>query len=542
MWNASTFGQQFTATITAIAVDGHTIPFLLVKRLTVAHLQDTDFLSVGFRYIHLIVDACRRIEVEGEVLESQTLLVVEGFLAELQQMVFGRRHRVGPQVVRHLQMFANLFARQHHDIEFVLILIEFEHIGHRDRTFLHTGIKSEWGIEGDVGSGDVQLHVEDEVGKGTAAEITVAGIDAMCQITYRTVHILGDFIDKRFEVVDEILVNRLVLHVNQRSLDGFVNDLSFLLGYHNRRISHTGSIAGRIQTRHSLTLFVHHDAVAWCVVVSIENQVETRNLLSHHLRSILAVCIRDDTAVPAAVEQTDDDIRLFILLHILHPIFGRGYHLVESQSAPQRFAQPVGNCRRHHTDDHHLYAVAIENGEWCHVGRSCGLVNDVGSQHGTVYVANPFVVNIMPRFHIVIAEGLCIVLHVVDDFGSDVLAVGLDIIGIVAHGLSLQDVAVVEQDDILAVFLAQVVYIGRYTCQRTFQFCSLYKIVWEKTAVNITCLDDSERYGFLLSHCMHRYDSRHQADSKQFFHNQVDFVSANIHKIISSAYILQGFF
>ena len=86
LWNASTFGQQFTATIAAIAVDGHTIPFLLVKRLTVAHLQDTDFLSVGFRYIHLIVNACSRVEVEGEVLESQSLLVAIGALAEEQQV------------------------------------------------------------------------------------------------------------------------------------------------------------------------------------------------------------------------------------------------------------------------------------------------------------------------------------------------------------------------------------------------------------------------------------------------------------------------
>ena len=96
MRNAGSLCEEFATTVATIAVDGNFIPACLVEGLAVAHAKDAHLLSVGLRDIHLIVNACSRVEVEGEVLESQSLLVAIGAFAEEQQMIVGRCHRVHP--------------------------------------------------------------------------------------------------------------------------------------------------------------------------------------------------------------------------------------------------------------------------------------------------------------------------------------------------------------------------------------------------------------------------------------------------------------
>ena len=56
----------------------------------------------------------------------------------------------------------------------------------------------------------------------------------------------------------------------------------------------------------------------------------------------------------------------------------------------------------------------------------------------------------MTRLHVVVAEGLGVVVHIVDDLGGNVLEVGLDEVVVVACRLSLKYVAVVKQNDIPA--------------------------------------------------------------------------------------------
>ena len=67
-------------------------------------------------------------------------------------------------------MLADFLARESHHIETILIFVEVEHVAHTDRTLLDDGIHLQWGIEGNVGMGDLKHQVEDEVVEGTAAE------------------------------------------------------------------------------------------------------------------------------------------------------------------------------------------------------------------------------------------------------------------------------------------------------------------------------------------------------------------------------------
>lgn len=63
----------------------------------------------------------------------------------------------------------------------------------------------------------------------------------------------------------------------------------------------------------------------------------------------------------------------------------------------------------------------------------------------------------MTRFHIVVSERLGVILHIVDYVGSHIACLGVHIIIIVAGWLTLQDVAVLQEDDVVLVGFAQPV-------------------------------------------------------------------------------------
>ena len=74
--NARTSGQQLSAAIGTIAVHRHCVPFVLIKRLSVAHAEDMYFLTVRLCHVYFVVDTRSRIKVEREVLEAQPLCIV----------------------------------------------------------------------------------------------------------------------------------------------------------------------------------------------------------------------------------------------------------------------------------------------------------------------------------------------------------------------------------------------------------------------------------------------------------------------------------
>lgn len=105
-------------------------------------------------------------------------------------MVIGTLHRVDPQVVAHLQVAAYLLACEAHYVELVLVFVELEHIAHADRACLYGGVELQRSIEGNVGMGNLQLQIEDEVVEGAASEVGVAAVDGVLECANLLAYIL----------------------------------------------------------------------------------------------------------------------------------------------------------------------------------------------------------------------------------------------------------------------------------------------------------------------------------------------------------------
>ena len=123
-----------------------------------------------------------------------------------------------------------------------------------------------------------------------------------------------------------------------------------------------------------------------------------------------------------------------------------------------------------------------------------------------------------------VAEGFGIVFHVIEYVRSHVACLGIDVVVIVAGGLSLQQVAIVEQDESVVVFLSQRVDIRLHPSQRTRLVLVFDKVVWEESAVNVAGFYNSDFNGFLLCHSLRIECERQEQRCQNLFHNLPFFV------------------
>ena len=188
------------------------------------------------------------------------------------------------------------------------------------------------------------------------------------------------------------------------------------------------------------------------------------------------------------------------LLQVLDPLLGTADHLLKLQPLPQRLVQPVGDGRRQHADNAYLDALAVENGVGLHVGILGLAVNDVGAEGWTSHFANPLVVHLVARLDVVVTHRLCVEVHVVDDAGGYVLPLGHDEVRPVAGWLSLQNVAIVNEQQVLAVFAAQLLDVCVDANQRALQGLFLHEVIREEMPVDVAGLYDSQLNGFGNGH------------------------------------------
>ena len=106
----------------------------------------------------------------------------------------------------------------------------------------------------------------------------------------------------------------------------------------------------------------------------------------------------------------------------------------------------------------------------------------------------------MTRFNIMISKYLCIILQVVYHIGSHVSSLSIYIIIIIAGRLALQNIAILQEDEVILVIFSQIVYVGRNTRQGSCFWLTVDEIVREERAVHIACLYHSQFYGTLLCH------------------------------------------
>ena len=134
------------------------------------------------------------------------------------------------------------------------------------------------------------------------------------------------------------------------------------------------------------------------------------------------------------------------------------------------------------------------------------LFNDVGAQQWTANLANPLVVNLVTRLDVVITYGFGIVFHVVDNRSCDVLVFRHHIVRPIYARLTLQDVAIIyQQEMILAILFTLLFDIGVCTRKCTLDGGLLHKVVGEKMSMHIAGFNHLNFYG-LIVFCL---DGRH---------------------------------
>ena len=405
-------------------------------------------------------------------------------------------------------MLSDFFARHAHYVELILVFIEIEHVAHVDWTGVENRVELKGSVERNVGFCNLQLKVEDEIVEGRTAEELVAAVDGSLEVANLLAHIFLYFRNLRFESLHEILVDRTICHIHNLACHLLVSNHQLLLSVHLLlvegegyfSICHANGVVGRVQTNHLLSVCVGNGFVVARMVVTEENQVEARHFFCNLDRGVFIIFGSLNASVFSAVEEADDNIRFFILLKIFHPFAGVYYHIFKFQSAPEILREPVWNGRSEHSQDCHLHALAVQDEIRLNVWLACRSADDVGTKNWAIEFFYPFVVNWMTRFNIMIAKHLRIILHVVDHIGSHVSSLCVYIIIIIAGRLSLQNIAILQEDEVILVVFSQIVDVGRNARQGSCFRLTVDEIVREERAVHIACLYHSQFYGTLLCH------------------------------------------
>ena len=110
-------------------------------------------------------------------------------------------------------------------------------------------------------------------------------------------------------------------------------------------LSHVFGIVSRIGDVNDFSVGICYCRFVGVVVVSVEDEVESRNLLGNDFRHVLLVFVGNDSALKTRVEDANDDVGIFGLLNDVDPFLCRTYHLVEVYSLPDIVAQPTWNGR-----------------------------------------------------------------------------------------------------------------------------------------------------------------------------------------------------
>ena len=202
------------------------------------------------------------------------------------------------------------------------------------------------------------------------------------------------------------------------------------------------------------------------------------------------------------------------------------------QAAPDVLREPVGNGWCDHSENGNLHSLSVQDGVGGHVGLARCRIDDVGPQHRAIHLVDPLVVAGVSRLNVMIAESLGIVLHIVDDIGSHIGRGGIDVVEVVARGLSLQDVAIVDKDDVVAKFLAQTVYVSTNASQRSALGLASDEVVREERTVHITGFNDAQAYSLILflCHCRTEYHQCQKTQGNYFFHVILGFMSQSYKK------------
>ncbi|MEZ5069733.1 MAG: hypothetical protein R2751_01895 [Bacteroidales bacterium] len=210
----------------------------------------------------------------------------------------------------------------------------------------------------------------------------------------------------------------------------------------------TGVAAG-IQEEDTVTGRIEDPFLGGLVVVAGKHDVESRDFPGHMAGGIfiqIRIRIPPVAQVGARMEQTDQEVRLFLDPDPFHPDPGGFRHVPEFHVRPQVFRQPLGDAR----GDQAQYGDFEFSFPQDRIGREGGLprprVHRIGCQPGKVHLAFHFPVHDGAGFDVVVPHRGGLVPHEIHDPGTQMGTGGVHKIGIIYGGLTLEKVPVVEED------------------------------------------------------------------------------------------------
>ena len=178
-------------------------------------------------------------------------------------------------------MLAYFLASHAEHVEQVLKTVELEHVTLSDIAGLDGGVERQGRIERDVGLGDLQLQVVDEVCESRVAEETFPRVDGMFEATDFAVYISLYLVYLCLEVVHHLLVYLLVKHADYFALDVLLGQMPVLECQFNLCLGNVLSIARRVNQKDILALFVLDPLVVNLMVVAEEDDVEAGHLAGY---------------------------------------------------------------------------------------------------------------------------------------------------------------------------------------------------------------------------------------------------------------------
>ena len=133
-------------------------------------------------------------------------------------------------------------------------------------------------------------------------------------------------------------------------------------------------------------------------------------------------------------------------------------------AAPQVFLQPVGNGWSKHAENGNPHPLSFHYGVRFQIRFAGIVVYYIGSEYGAIDFFDPFVIDLVSGFDIMIADGLCVILHVVYGMYGSIRYFRVGVVAVEAGGLSLQYVSVVEQHNVAFVFLPYFLHVVAHPC------------------------------------------------------------------------------
>ena len=126
----------------------------------------------------------------------------------------------------------------------------------------------------------------------------------------------------------------------------------------------------------------------------------------------------------------------------------------------------------------------------------------------------------MTCLYVVIAESLRVVFQVIHHLSSDVRQVGLHVVGVVAGRLSLQDVPILQENQVVAKCLPLSIKICTHACHTATHRFALYEVIGEEGSMYVGRLNQTYCDGLVF--LSHRDGCQaHECDSDEYclFHS-----------------------